>query len=460
MDSDTARDTARDTKQTRREAEALASALRSDLQGKGIRRLAVTFINHAGATLVKVVPLGRLPEVARDGVGFSPVSDAWTVDGVPDPDHALAVPDGDLRLIPDLKALLPLEAALGWAWAPGDRRDREGHPYGADQRSFCRRQQRTLSGLGIELTAGFEIEWLVAETRAGTVCQPAVAGGPYGADRVVNGFDYLAALTEALDAAELPWLQIHPEYGPGQFELSLAPGNPLQAADRLVAARLLIQRVTHRFGWQVSFSPLPEPAWVGNGGHLHVSLREQGLPLLEGGDGPAGLTPRGAGVLGLLLEELPALLPIACPLVISYRRLGPGRWSAPFQAWGVENREAALRLIPSAGDGAAAHLELKVADLAANPYLLCGALMALVAAGLLGGRPLPDPVVGDPSKLPSQPPRLPRRLETASACFAGSEILRSAMGPLLHETLLQSQVAECRRAARIDDEQLITSSRW
>ena len=446
--------------QTRREAEALATRLQSDLHGLGIRRLAVTFVNHAGATLVKVVPLGRLIEVARDGVGFSPVSDAWTVDGVPDPDHALAVPDGDLRLIPDLEALLPLEAAMGWAWAPGDRRDREGRSYAVDQRSFCRRQQQELSGLGIELSAGFEIEWLVGEIHDGPDCRPAVAGGPYGADRVVNGFDYLAALTEALDGAGLPWLQIHPEYGPGQFELSLAPGTPLEAADRLVAARLLIQRVTRRFGWQVSFSPLPEPAWVGNGGHIHLSVREQGRPLLEGGEGPAGLTPRGAGVLGLLLEALPALMPIACPLALSYRRLGPGRWSAPYRAWGVENREAALRLIPSAGDGAAAHLELKVADLAANPYLLCGALMALVAAGLHGGRALPEPVVGDPSKLPSPPPRLPENLEAASACFAGSEILRGAMGPLLHETLRQSQVAECRRAARIDDDQLIISSRW
>ena len=45
--------------------------------------------------------------------------------------------------------------------------------------------------------------------------------------------------------------------------------------------------------------------------------------------------------------------------------------------WGIENREAALRLIPTAADGAAAHLELKVVDLAANPYLLLAAVQAV-----------------------------------------------------------------------------------
>lgn len=434
--------------------------LAESLADKGLRRLAVSFVNHAGSAMVKVVPLARLESVARDGVGFSPVSDAWTVDGLPDPLHSLAVPDGDLRLIPDLAALLPLDPGGGWAWAPADRHDRDGRPYACDQRGFCRRQLQALAQEGLTVCAGFEIEWVVAEVDAGGGWRPAVGGGPYGADRLLAAADYLAALADALDAAGLPWLQLHPEYGPGQFELSLAASDPLSAADRLVAARLLIQRISQRFGWRCSFSPLLQSDLVGNGGHLHLSVSQHGRPLLHGGERQAGLTAAGEQLIAALLARLPELLPLACPLTLSYRRLGPGRWSAPFQAWGVENREAALRLIPSGGDGAAAHLELKVADLAANPYLLVGAVLAVLREGLATPCALPDPVVGDPASLAAPPARLPRDLAGASAAFAASTVLRAAMGEALHRTLLETQQAEIRRGERLDPDALLAASRW
>ena len=186
-------------------------------------------------------------------------------------------------------------------------------------------------------------------------------------------------------------LQFHPEYGASQFELSLAPGTALEAADRLVRARLVIQRVSRRYGRRCSFSPKPSLERVGNGGHVHFSVRHQGQPLLEGGAGVAGLTEAGQQLLATLLAELPALMALACPQGLSYGRLGPSSWSAPFQVWGVENREAALLLIPGAADGAAAHLELKVSDLGANPYLLLGAVQLLVRQGLAGARTLPPP---------------------------------------------------------------------
>lgn len=145
---------------------------------------------------------------------------------------------------------------------------------------------------------------------------------------------------------------------------------------------------------------------------------------------------------------------------MSYRRLAPSRWSAPFRAWGVENRETALRLVPAEADGVDAHLELKTADLAANPYLLLGALQALVQEGLHNPQPLPDPVRGDPALLGEPPERLPLDLAAASAAFAASLPLRQAMGPLLHDTLVAGQQAEVRRAAALDPEELIASCRW
>ena len=54
-----------------------ATALTADFLDRGLRRLAITFVNHAGSVLVKAVPLARLPLVARHGVGYSPVADAF-----------------------------------------------------------------------------------------------------------------------------------------------------------------------------------------------------------------------------------------------------------------------------------------------------------------------------------------------------------------------------------------------
>jgi glutamine synthetase len=435
------------------------------LAAEGIRWVAITWVNHTGAPLVKVVPLAAFDAAVATGVGFSPVADAFGAAGAIDPQHRLARPDGDLRLRADASALARLEPASGWAWAPGERFERSGKAYVGDQRHRCRLQQEHLGQRGVELRAGFELEWLVARADPEGLPQPALPGGPYGADRLVEGLDYATALLDALEVAGIPWLQFHPEYGAGQFELSLAPGSPLEAADRLVRARLVIQRVTRRFGWQFgwrcSFSPKPSLERVGNGGHLHLSVRRDGLPLLQGGAGPGGLSDAGAGVVAALLAELPALLALACPLAISYRRLAPGSWSAPFQVWGIENREAALRLIPTGSDGAAAHLELKVVDLAANPYLLLAAVQAVALAGLDEIRQLPPPVSGDPAHLPAGAAlRLPASLAEASAAFAASALLRQAFGEELHTSLLDSQAAEVRRCAAFSDAELAAADAW
>ena len=71
------------------------------LAAQGIRWVAITWVNHAGAPLVKVVPL----------------ADAFDTNGAIAAAHRLARPDGDLRLRADGAALAPLEPGSGWATA-------------------------------------------------------------------------------------------------------------------------------------------------------------------------------------------------------------------------------------------------------------------------------------------------------------------------------------------------------
>ena len=428
-----------------------------------LRRAAITFVNHAGAPLVKVVPRRHLDTAADLGVGFSPVADAFRVDGCIAAAHRCARPDEDLRLHAVMEALAPLEPDRGWAWAPGERRWRDGRVYEADQRSFCRLQQDRLQQQGLALQAGFELEWVVLAADRGALGSPAFPGGPYGADRLVEGLDYASEVCDALDSAGLDWLQFHPEYGASQFELSLAHGSAVEAADRLVLARLVIQRVSRRLGLRCSFTPKLTTDQVGNGGHVHFSLLQHGQPVLQGGDGPGGVLPEGAALIAGVLHYLPALLPIACPLSASYARLAPSSWSAPYQVWGIENREAALRLVPTSLDQVPAHLELKVADLGANPYLLLGSLQVLALAALREVLPLPAPVRGDPARADGTSaahPRLPQSLAEGRTALASSAVLSAAMGELLHGSVLDSIDAEIARCEGLSPEQVIASTRW
>ena len=428
-----------------------------------LKRVAITWVNHAGASLVKVVPRRHLDTAADLGVGFSPVADAFRVDGCIAAAHRCARPDEDLRLHAVVEALVPLEPDRGWAWAPGERRWRDGRAYEADQRSFCRLQQDRLQQQGLTLQAGFELEWMVLAAEGGAPGSPAFPGGPYGADRLVEGLDYASEICDALDAAGLDWLQFHPEYGASQFELSLAHGSAVEAADRLVLARLVIQRVSRRLGLRCSFTPKLTTDQVGNGGHVHFSLLRHGQPVLQGGDGPGGVSPEGAALIAGVLHHLPALLPIACPLSASYARLAPSSWSAPYQVWGIENREAALRLVPTSLDQVPAHLELKVADLGANPYLLLGALQVLALAALSDVVPLPAPVRGDPARADGSTAahaRLPQSLAEGRTALASSAVLSAAMGELLHGSVLDSIDAEIDRCAGWPADQVIASTRW
>ena len=430
------------------------------LSHQGVRQIAITWVNHAGESLVKVVPLRQLQHAITNGVGFSPVSDAFRTDGRIEPQHRLTRPDGDLRLKADPDSIAIIDPSTGWAWAAGDRWDRDHGPYAADQRHFCRRMGQQLEEAGLTMTSGFELEWVVLTPDEKGLPQPVIPGGPYGADRLIEGFDYASALLRALEDAELPWIQFHPEYGPSQFELSFSPDTPLRVADCLIRARLLIQRVTRQFNWFCSFSAKPRLDWVGNGGHLHFSVSDGEGPLLQGGTGISGMRKEGEALIAGVLQRLPALIALASPSPVSYLRLRPSSWSAPYQVWGVENREAALRLIPTALDHCAAHLEIKAADPTTNPYLLLGSLQALVIDAVTHPCPLPDPIVGDPAAMDPSPVRLPSSLAEARTAFSQDNVLKTAMGELLHGSLLDSFAAEIQCVEDLAPEEQVANACW
>ncbi|KUJ68438.1 glutamine synthetase [Streptomyces albus subsp. albus] len=430
------------------------------LTAAGVRGAALTWVDNAGLTRVKGVPTARLEHAVSHGVGMSPVFDVYLVDDSMTRSRHVGGPDGDLRLVPDLERLTVLAAQPGWAWAPVDRYDQQGAPHPVCQRWFARRMADRARQRGLELRMGFETEWVVTAAGAPESELRCVATGPaYGMARVVELSDYLAALLDALHAQRVEVLQLHPEYAPGQFEVSVAPASPVGAADLSVLVRETIRAVSARHGLAPAFGPMVRPGTLGNGGHLHLSLWQRDRNLCQGGDGPYGMTPTGEAFLAGVLRELPALLAIGAPSPASYLRLEPSHWAGVFQCWGLENREAALRFIAAAPDAPeTANAEVKCFDPAANPYLAAGAVIAAGLAGVDDGLRLPEPLAGDPAEV-DMAPRLPTSLPESLARFEESAVLRAALGDPLFESVAAVRRAEAALFAEADPETIAAATR-
>jgi glutamine synthetase len=442
---------------------ARATEMAPVLADQGVVAVATSFVDNAGISRAKSVPVALLPDLAAWGAGFSTAFDYFRGDDWVAAPPSGEGPVGDQRIYPDLDRIVVLAAQPGWAWAPGDRYEQDGRPHAHDSRLLLKRLVEAWSDEGVTFRSAFEVEWVVSAGGGGDFT-PAAAGPAYGLGRLTTVSDYARDLFETLAAQSVRLEQFHPEYAPGQFEVSVASESPVEAADTSVLVRATIRAVGLRHGFRTSFSPKVDAAGVGNGGHVHVSAWRDGANLMAGGSGRYGLTPEGEAFAGGVLAHLPALLAIGAPSVASYLRLVPQHWAGAYACWGLENREAALRLVTgSTGSEAwAANLEVKCVDLHANPYLL---LVAILSAGS-DGAPLPDPVEVDPAVLGDTElsrrgvVRLPTTLRQSLDAFVADSVLAEAFGQPLVDAITAVRQSELDALGSATPEEVADASRW
>ena len=344
----------------------------------------------------------QAPELAarrRTGVGWVPADLALTTFGdIADPNPFGSL--GDIRLIPDgASALLP---AVGGRPATelvlASIAEPDGTPWACDPRTALADAIRALDATGMTLRVAFEQEFTLLGPggKVGPSPEGVPTPPPFSVDAFRAAEPFGSALVRALAEAGLEpenWL---PEYGAGQFEITVAPADPLAAADRAILVRTIVRDVASAHGLRATFVPLLRPDAVGNGVHVHLSLWDAaGQPVTLDEDGDL-TTPAGRFAAGILAHA-PAIVGWTASSVISSIRLAPHRWSSAAAFLGRQNREAMLRICPVVTIGsnglAGANLEFRAADATANPWLV---LAALVRAGLDGlSRELPAPAVLD-----------------------------------------------------------------
>ncbi len=119
----------------------------------------------------------------------------------------------------------------------------------------------------------------------------------------------------------------------------------MQSADQAVILRELTRMTAARLGEAVTFTPIRDPAGVGNGVHIHMSfLDSKGNPATWSADNPAGMAPVTGSFIAGVLKYLDCILALTAPSDISYLRLTPHRWSAAYNNLGFHDREAAVRI--------------------------------------------------------------------------------------------------------------------
>ncbi|MFN8622708.1 MAG: glutamine synthetase family protein [Chloroflexota bacterium] len=333
---------------------------------------------------------------ARTGVGWVPANLGLTTFGpiaTPNPFGTL----GDLRLVPVEATRVrlpahgdrpPLDVVLGDLVHP------DGWPWSCDPRralldAVAHLEERT----GLRLKVAFEQELQLEGLGS--------SGAPFSIEALRAAEPFGTRLVQVLHdngLAPETWL---PEYGHGQYELTMEPADPVIAADRAILSRVIIRDLAAAHGLRAVFSPVVRPDAVGNGTHIHLSL-------WDAHDRPVTLDPQTLELSDLagrfaagVLAHAPALIGWTASSVISSIRLQPGRWSAGAAFVGRQNREALLRLcpLPSVAGGRppleAANLEFRAVDATANPWLALAALIRAGADGLERGLPTPPVVDGE-----------------------------------------------------------------
>ena len=355
-----------------------------------------TIVNPAGLTLAKTVGAGGAGRFADPGLGASPTWHGFAIDrtGIAFTDAISVV--GDERVRIDVDALRVIDAGL--AWAPGSFYDQDGRPVPACTRGTLGRVEQRLADGGLSARVGHEIEFLLVDPAGDRL--PGELWAQYGLAGVLEYEGFVRDAMAAMAIAGIEVEQFHPEYGVNQFEISLPPRSPVAAADQLILTRILISRVARKYGMRVSLSPKPFAGSVGSGAHQHFSLRRHKKPVFSGGSGAHGLTNDGAAAIAGVVSGLAEAQLVLCGSIVSGLRMQPGSWAGCYTCWGTENREAAVRFVSAThGNPRGAHVEVKVVDPSANPYLATAAILGLALDGIENNTALPPEITVDPHTL-------------------------------------------------------------
>lgn len=365
----------------------------------------------------------------------------------------------NLFLVPDPHTF----CVLPWAEATGfvlcDPYFYSGDPMPLSPRYVYRSVLQNLHARGLEHLVGLEVEWYLTRLEDPMLALedlggPGMPATPPKVKAIEHGYQYqqeipdpeihrvLGLLADHLLAMGLPLRTMENEWAPGQMEFTFDPLPGLAAADAMLMFRMATKQICRQQGYLASFMCRPGlPGFYSNGWHLHQSLIDlhSGENRFVDERGPVSLL--GSQFIAGILAHANAACVFTTPTINGYKRLKPNSLAPDRAAWGLENRGAMIRLQGGPRDPAT-HIENRVGEPAANPYLY---LASQVVAGLDGIDRALDP--GPPAEeayVEDHPP-LPTSLMQAVEALQKDPLFADSMGSAFVEFILKMKQSELGR---------------
>jgi glutamine synthetase len=297
----------------------------------------------------------------------------------------------DMFALPDPDSVIQLPWKPEVAWVASDLM-MEGAPVDQAPRVVLKRVLEDAKSQGYSFKTGVEAEFHLISPEGDAISDPAdIAAKPcYDQQAVMRRYDVISEICDAMIGLGWAPYQNDHEDANGQFEMNWDYADALVTADRHAFFKFMVKSIAEKHGLRATFMPKPFMSLTGNGCHMHLSLWDKAGKTCVFADkkGELGLSQKAYHFLGGMLAHAPALCALTNPVVNSYKRINApvtnsgATWSPNMVSYGGNNRTHMVR-IPDPG-----RFELRLADGAANPYLMAAGILA---AGLDGMAKKTDP---------------------------------------------------------------------
>ena len=444
-----------------------ASAVAQAIKKNKLELVRFSFADQHGVLRGKTVVAADAPGLMRSGVTMT------TTLLAKDTAHKTAYPvftpgggfgmsemqgAGDFVMVADPTTFRVLPWAEKTGWVLCDIYFTDGKPVPFSTRQVLRAALARLAREGFDLLAGLEVEFHLFRLDNPRLA-PADATWPPLAPEVGllnQGYQYLtesrfdqldAALTpirHGVVALDLPLRSLEVELGPSQCEFTFRPQSGLDAADTMILFRAAVKQIARRNGLLASFMCRPAlPNLFSSGWHLHMSLIERRRRRNAfAGTKREGLSLLGLHFLGGLLAHAHAAAAFSTPTVNGYRRYRAYALAPDRANWARDNRGVMVRVMARTAGDPATHLENRIGEPAANPYLYMASQIHAGLDGIAGGY---DPGPSADTPYETKAPRLPKDLGEALAALRKSEMFRKTLGENFVDYYARLKEAELAR---------------
>ena len=391
---------------------------------KGIRYFLISFTDLFGVVRSKLVPASAIGGMQKDGAGFAGF--AAHLDMTP--------ADADMFGLPDSEQLIQLPWKPEVGWLPSDIY-LDGKIVEHGPRTVLKKVLADAESKGYRMKSGVECEYFVLNPEGTAVSDPAdLQPKPcYDQQALMRRYDMVAEICDHMQALGWGPYQNDHEDANGQFEMNWDYSDALITADRHSFFKYMVKTVAENHGFRATFMPKPLPSLTGNGCHAHISVwnKDGEANLMEDSSGELGLSELAYHFIGGLLKHATSITAVTNPVVNSYKRINAPRttsgatWSPNTVTYSGNNRTHMIR-IPDTD-----RIEVRLADGAANPYLLQA---VLIGTGLWGvenktapGKRLDIDMYAEGHKVRNAP-KLPLNLLDALRAFQQNKTLRGILG--------------------------------